>query len=79
MKHFVYGLIILLVVLHQDFWFWDSDYLVFGFLPIGLAYHVGISIAAAVVWGLAIKYCWPDDVEHLEEEIAHESPRAGGH
>jgi hypothetical protein len=54
--------VIALIVLHQDFWFWTTfEPLVFGFLPIGLAYHVGISIAAAVVWFLATKYCFPVD------------------
>ena len=31
---------LLLLLLHQDTWFWDSARpLVFGFLPIGLFYH----------------------------------------
>jgi hypothetical protein len=38
--------VLALVVLHHDFWWWDDPTLVFGFLPIGLAYHVGFSIAA---------------------------------
>ncbi|MCB9857750.1 MAG: DUF3311 domain-containing protein [Phycisphaerales bacterium] len=78
MKKLVYGLIILLAILHQDFWLWDSQYLVFDIVPIGLAYHAGISLAAALLWIAAIKYCWPDDVELLEEEIMHESDAAGG-
>ena len=54
--------VIALIVLHQDFWFWDTyEPLVFGFLPIGLAYHVGLSIAAAIVWFFATKFCWPVD------------------
>jgi hypothetical protein len=29
-------------VLHQDFWNWKkAEPLVFGFLPVGLAYHAG--------------------------------------
>lgn len=78
MKKIVYGLIILLAILHQDFWLWDSEYLVFDIVPIGLAYHAGVSLAAALLWAMAIKYCWPDDVEHLEEEIAHDSDATGG-
>ena len=66
MRRLVFGLIVLLAVLHQDYWWWDSiDPLVLGFIPIGLAYHAGVSIAAAVLWAMAIKYCWP---EHLEDE-----------
>ena len=63
MKLFVWGLIVLLIVLHQDFGFWSDGTLLFGFLPIGVGYHVGISIAAAVVWFLATKYAWPDGLE----------------
>jgi hypothetical protein len=63
MNYFVWGLIVLLIVLHQDFWFWSDGTLLFGFLPIGIGYHVGISLAAAVVWFLATKYAWPDGLE----------------
>ena len=36
--------------LHQDFWNWKAhEPLVFGFLPIGLAYHAGFSILCAVM------------------------------
>ena len=61
----VVGLILLLCVLHHDIWWWDSAKpLVFGFMPIGLAWHTGISAAAALAWWLAVKHCWP---AHLEE------------
>ncbi|MGD2111463.1 MAG: DUF3311 domain-containing protein [Phycisphaerae bacterium] len=67
MKTFVYAAIILLALAHQDCWWWDnSETLVFGFLPIGLAYHAGISIAAAILWALAVKYCWPEAVDVLD-------------
>lgn len=60
MKKTVYGLIVLLAIVHQDFWWWDeSDLLVFGFVPIGLAYHAGISLVAGILWALVVKYCWP--------------------
>ena len=63
MKKLVYGLIILLGILHQDWWWWDSETLVFGFLPIGLAYQALISILAGVLWALAVHYCWPTGLE----------------
>ena len=70
MRRVVIILVVLLIVLHQDFWWWDDiDPLVFGFLPIGLAYHAFISIAAAVVWALAVKYCCPRDVEVAESDF----------
>ncbi len=64
MRGLVYGLIILLALLHQDFWWWDdSETLVFGFVPVGLAYHALLSLAAGVLWALAVKFCWPADVD----------------
>lgn len=77
MKRTVFVLIVLLAVLHQDFWWWnDVEPLVFGFLPVGLAYHAGISIAAAFLWWLAVRYCWP---AHLEAWAEQSDPaRSGG-
>lgn len=67
MRIVVYALIILLVILHQDFWWWHTDKpLVCGFVPIGLAHHVGISLASAVVAALAVRYCWPTNVDTLD-------------
>ena len=57
----VYLLILLLAILHHDFWWWNDSTLVFGFMPIGLAYHAVYCCAAAVVWSLAAKYAWPDE------------------
>ncbi|MHC5111899.1 MAG: DUF3311 domain-containing protein [Planctomycetota bacterium] len=67
MKGIIIALIILLSLLHQDFWWWDDGSTVFGFLPIGLAYHAGISIAAGLLWALAIKYCWPASLEQIDD------------
>ena len=55
------GLVLLLLILHQDNWFWDDDTLLFGFMPIGLAWHACISIAASATWFLATKIAWPLD------------------
>ena len=57
-------LLAVLVVLHQDFWWWHRiDPLVFGFIPIGLMWHVGISLGAAGIAALAVRFWWPDDLE----------------
>lgn len=56
-----------LVVLHHDFWWWADPSLVFGFLPIGLAYHVGFSIAASALWFAYIKFAWPTHIEEFAE------------
>jgi hypothetical protein len=64
-------LLLLLVILavyaaHQDFWNWGkTDPLVFGFLPIGLAYHAAYSILAAALMTVLVAFAWP---KHLEEQ-----------
>ena len=58
-------LVAVVYLLHQDSWNWKkADPLVFGFLPIGLAYHAGYSILAAVVMAVLVKFAWP---KHLED------------
>jgi len=66
MKYLVVGLILVLVVLHQDVWNWDNDRLVLGFIPMTLAYHACISIAASAVWLLAATKAWPADLDNAE-------------
>lgn len=64
MRYAVVALLILLVIVHQDFWNWHThEPLVAGFIPIGLAWHVGISLAAAGVGLLAVRFCWPAGLE----------------
>jgi hypothetical protein len=56
-------------VLHQDFWNWkNAEPLVLGFLPIGLAYHAGYSILAAITMALLVKFAWPKHLENIEPE-----------
>ena len=61
MFYVVWGLVVLLLILHQDNWNWENGTLVFGFIPMGLFYHAGISIAASVTWFLATIFAWPLD------------------
>ncbi|MEC9094952.1 MAG: DUF3311 domain-containing protein [Planctomycetota bacterium] len=68
MKNVVWGLVILLIILHQDFWFWTSDSNVMGFMPIGLFYHALISIGAGATWSLATLYAWPEGLEDVQPE-----------
>lgn len=62
-----------LALLHWDFWWWSDTRVVFGFLPIGLAYHGLYSITAGLVWAVFMRVAWPD---HLEEWA--NTPEAGG-
>ncbi len=63
MRSAVWVSVAVLAIVHFDFWLWDNRALVFGFMPIGLAYHAGFSIACGVVWFLAVKYAWPSELE----------------
>ena len=67
MKNVVYALIVIMAIIHQDFWWWDNKTLVFGFMPLGLFYHALFSCMAAGVWALAIKGAWPSDIEEGAE------------
>jgi hypothetical protein len=63
---FVFLLIVVVYVLHQDSWNWaKSAPMVFGFLPPGLAYHAAYSIGASVMMAILVAVAWP---KHLEEQ-----------
>ena len=70
------GLVWLIVIaavyaLHQDIWFWrDARPLVFGFLPVGLAYHGAYCVlVAALMWALT-RSAWPAHLEHPSDTDA---------
>lgn len=70
MKYVVWGLVLALILLHQDVWYWNDKTLVFGFIPIGLFYHACISIAAGLTWFLATIFAWPAELEQAEASPA---------
>jgi hypothetical protein len=54
----------LLYVLHQDFWFWRTARpLVFGFLPIGLAWHAAYCVAVAMLMWWLTRVAWPSRLD----------------
>lgn len=66
---FLVLLVVVLYALHQDVWFWrTASPLLFGFLPIGITYHVGFTLAVTALMWLLVTIAWPS---HLEE-----SPRS---
>lgn len=68
--------VVLLYVLHQDFWFWRSARpLVFGFLPVGLFYHACFSVAAALLMWLLVTFAWPSRLESEAEGEPKSAPR----
>ncbi len=77
MKLLLIVLVALLIILHQDNWYWTDPTLIGGFMPIGLLYHVGISLAAAFVWFLATIFLWPKEVELDEHSVAQTDSSEG--
>lgn len=57
-----------LFVLHHDFWNWDNPALVFGVIPVGLAYHAGYSVAAGLLWYLVCRFAWPHSIEQWADQ-----------
>ena len=65
-------LIAVVYLLHQDFWNWKKiEPLVLGFLPIGLAYHVGYSLVAALTMLVLVKFAWPKQLDADEKSTPH--------
>ena len=64
----VWVFFVVMFFLHQDFWWWDNEALVLGFIPIGLAYHGLFSIACAGLGWLTIQYAWPVSLEKFAED-----------
>lgn len=78
MKWLLTLLVIVVYLLHQDFWLWSDRSLVFGVLPVGLAYHAGYSILAACMMALLVKYAWPADLERTVPDTA-DAPSEAAH
>ncbi len=66
MKYVACCLIVLLLVLHQDYWQWDNGTLLFGFLPYALFYHACLSVAASAVWLFVVSFCWPHELDEID-------------
>lgn len=65
---FYVALWVVMTALHHDFWLWGSTTLVFGFLPVGLAYQAGYSLLAMAVMALLVRVAWPQNLERLDEQ-----------
>jgi hypothetical protein len=73
------ALILAVYVLHQDFWNWNNADLIFGFLPVGLAYHAGYSILAAVMMAVLVKTAWPKHLEDVQPQDGAETKTPDQH
>ena len=69
-------LVALLYGLHQDFWFWrDARPLVFGFLPVGLAYHALYCVAISLMMWMLTRVAWPAHLEQASPETTRDGRR----
>ena len=61
--------------LHQDYWFWDEARpLVFGFLPVGLAYHGLYCVAVSLLMWTLTRVAWPAHLERSAPETLRDAP-----
>jgi hypothetical protein len=75
-KVLLFLLVALVYAAHQDVWNWrETGPMIFGFLPIGLAYHAAFSIACAAMMAILVRYAWPKGLEE-RETAAPEAPPA---
>jgi hypothetical protein len=67
-------MVVIIYALHQDIWNWDRyEPLVFGALPIGLAYHAAYTILASIMMAVLVKFAWPSHLEQVEPRPRKES------
>ena len=59
--------LVVLFLLHNDFWLWDNPKRVVG-LPIGLLYHIGYCIVAAILMMLIINHALPSQLQDEETD-----------
>lgn len=78
-RRLIWFLAAALFVLHHDFWWWSDRSLVFGFLPVGLAYHAAFSVAAALLWLAANRFAWPEELEAWADEAPAETRQPATH
>jgi hypothetical protein len=61
-RRLLYGVLVLIFVLHNDLWLWDDARLVCG-LPVGLTYHIGFCLVVALVMWLIVRFAWPEELQ----------------
>lgn len=74
MKRTLYVALILALILHNDFWWWDDPRFLLG-LPIGLTYHLLYCLALSLLFGLLVRQAWPAE---LDGDADGQQPQQGG-
>lgn len=65
----LYAALVLLFVLHQDWWLWDDPRIVLG-MPVGLTYHFVYCLVAALLLAFAVRFAWPESADAPEGQEA---------
>jgi hypothetical protein len=79
MKWLLTAWVIAVIILHQDNWNWNNAELVFGVLPMGLAYHAMYAVLASITLALLVKFAWPSHLEEEIEALGDKAHQVGGH
>lgn len=58
MRALLYSGLVVLYLLHNDWWLWNRDDRVFG-LPVGLTYHVAYCLLIVVWMALVVRFTSP--------------------
>ncbi len=53
----LYGALVALFLLHNDFWLWHDSRFVLG-LPIDLVYHIAYTVVVSMLMFLIIRFAW---------------------
>lgn len=77
MRYIFWILVIVLLVAHQDYWQWERNELLFGFMPYTMAYNIGISIATALLWIFVCTFMWPNELDDVQPETDADSNGGG--
>ncbi len=67
MKWLLTLMVVVVLLLHHDIWFWKDNTLVLGFIPIGLAYHIFYSCLASLTMWILVRLAWPKPLEEDEK------------
>ena len=58
-SRWVFWILSVLLLLHQNYWMWSDDSLVAG-IPVNLAYHLGLCLLVTVLMVFVVKRAWPE-------------------
>jgi hypothetical protein len=73
---FLILLVAIFFVAHQDIWFWRAAKpLLFGFLPVGLAYHAFYTLAVCALMLLVCRWAWPAHLDHDQTPPSEDGDR----